>query len=117
MYILFASISILAAFSFVLLCPYLIYLLIKHIKRSKVKCPFRIVENGLGEYILQEYDYLNTEWKNIDSSGDYLEMECLYNERVKSWKEFEQYKKFNDKKMKETKEYEKLSKKIVKVLK
>lgn len=98
MYILFASISILAAFSFVLLCPYLIYLLIKHIKRSRVKCPFRIVENGLGEYILQEYDYLNTEWKNIDSSGDYLEMECLYNERVKSWKEFEQYKKFNDKK-------------------
>lgn len=68
------------------------------------KKPYRIVENGLGDYILQKYQY--GDWSDIEQSADLEELNELYNNCILKLQ-----------KERDNEEYSKLSHKIVKIIK
>ena len=94
--------------------------------------PFRIVENGLGEFVLQEYreytpNFENEDprkglvkkyrWEVIDKSADLSEMEKLYKAKMDEYERAEKEKEKMLKQLQDKEEYEKLEKQIVRIVK
>ena len=92
--------------------------------------PFRIVENGLGEFVLQEYREIvenrpphsrfetkKYRWEVIDKSADLSEMEKLYKVKMEEYERAEKEKEKMLKQLQDKEEYERLEKEIVRVIK
>jgi hypothetical protein len=92
--------------------------------------PFRIVENGLGEFVLQEYKEVvenmpphsryytkKYRWEVVDKSADLSEMEKLYKVKMEEYERAEKEKEKMLKQLQDKEEYEKLEKQIVRVIK
>ena len=91
--------------SIIVPCIIGVYLWKLYFRLKTSKYSFRLIEDGIGEYAVQEYDHFDNSWRTIAMSCDLKEMEKCYLNKITE---------FNKRRMEELKDKElrKLRKKV-----